>query len=442
MAEEAVDKIGYDFSRTRPNRVETLQVLLRSLQLDRWTMEFLNRHPKATVLQLGSGFHSRVYRIGLPDDVKWVDLDYADVIGLRRQLFPDRPGCQMIASSVTERGWIDDVPADQPVWVVAEGLTYYLSRGEMKTLLNLLTGHFSAGEIAFDAVSHLGAGLAAGNARIKATGAEIGWWIDDPRDVRLLDPRLELVTEPRPLGAHMHDRLSCSFRMLLRVMELFPSPRTMNRLLRDHFERISSFQHNLLIPSCRRWPGRAISMEGPGRWDQSGSQVVSSPNHPRRQQGERELLQKTHPVRRVILPGSTALSFRLADRVGLFRLIVHFLGCPALVISEGAMRIDAFGASVLRRESPNPLSHVPNGASKRSRVDGPRPCRLVSPGMHASDGHFPASIGRPRCGPRFYARRNDDALRRNEPDRLVYNVLLGACALAMGLALWRSSTAR
>ncbi len=59
--------------------------------------------------------------------------------------------------------------------------------------------------------------------------------IDDPRDTKLLDPKLELVTELRPLEAHQHDRLPGSFRALLRVMDLFPSLRRMNRLLRYRF---------------------------------------------------------------------------------------------------------------------------------------------------------------------------------------------------------------
>lgn len=105
----------------------------------------------------------------------------------------------------------------------------------MKTLLNRLTGHFPSGQMAFDAVSSLGAEMARNNAKIQATGAVIGWWINDPRDIQLFDPKLELVTELRPREAHRHDRLPGSFRAFLGVMDLFPSPRRMNRLLRYRF---------------------------------------------------------------------------------------------------------------------------------------------------------------------------------------------------------------
>jgi hypothetical protein len=54
-------------------------------------------------------------------------------------------------------------------------------------------------------------------------------------DIKLLDPKLELVTELRPFEAHRYDRLPGSFRALLRVMDLFPSLRRLNRLLRYRF---------------------------------------------------------------------------------------------------------------------------------------------------------------------------------------------------------------
>jgi hypothetical protein len=54
-------------------------------------------------------------------------------------------------------------------------------------------------------------------------------------DIKLLDPKLELVTELRPFKAHRYDRLPGSFRALLRVMDLFPSLRRLNRLLRYRF---------------------------------------------------------------------------------------------------------------------------------------------------------------------------------------------------------------
>ncbi len=236
MAEEAVKRIDYDFERTKTSYVESLQVVLRARQLDLWTEAFLTRHPEAIVLQLGCGLDSRMYRVGPPPSVRWFDLDYPDVIELRKKLYPDHANYRLIGSSVTEPGWLDQVPGDQPAWIVAEGLTYYLSESDMKMLLNRLTSRFPGGEIAFDAVSRLGARLARNNARVQATGATIAtWWLDDPRDIKRFDPKLELVVELEPRHAVGYERLPGWLRAVLRVMGLFPSLRKINRLLRYRF---------------------------------------------------------------------------------------------------------------------------------------------------------------------------------------------------------------
>jgi len=38
--------------------------------------------------------------------------------------------------------WLDEVPGDRPVMIVAEGVTMYLTEEIMQALLNALTDHF------------------------------------------------------------------------------------------------------------------------------------------------------------------------------------------------------------------------------------------------------------------------------------------------------------
>ncbi len=44
---------------------------------------YLADHPDATVLHLGCGMDSRVFRVDPPVSVQWYDVDYPDVIDLR-----------------------------------------------------------------------------------------------------------------------------------------------------------------------------------------------------------------------------------------------------------------------------------------------------------------------------------------------------------------------
>ena len=75
--------------------------------------------------------------------VDWFDVDYPEVIELRRKLYPARDGYHLIASSVTEPGWLDQVPRDRPAMVVAEGLTPYLGVEEGPQLFSRLLAHLA-----------------------------------------------------------------------------------------------------------------------------------------------------------------------------------------------------------------------------------------------------------------------------------------------------------
>ncbi|MDO8873008.1 MAG: class I SAM-dependent methyltransferase [Methanoregula sp.] len=119
---------------------------MRAKQLDQWTREFLTANPDSTVLNLGCGLDSRILRIDPPASVRWYDIDLPDVIELRRQLYPVRHDYVMIGSSVTEPGWLDGIPADRPVLVVAEGLLQYLSEKDVTALFCRITEKFPKGQ--------------------------------------------------------------------------------------------------------------------------------------------------------------------------------------------------------------------------------------------------------------------------------------------------------
>jgi methyltransferase (TIGR00027 family) len=155
FAVEAVDRIDYDWRKVdKPNITRNrFGVALRTRQFDDWAADFLRRNPNATVLQLACGLDSRAFRLNLPAGVHWFDVDLPDVIDVRRRLYQDADGYRMIAASVTDEGWLGEIPADRPVLVIAEGLLMYLRETEVRQLLRRLTDRFRAGELIFDGVA-------------------------------------------------------------------------------------------------------------------------------------------------------------------------------------------------------------------------------------------------------------------------------------------------
>ncbi len=235
MALETVRQIDFDFTKTGLRRGEHAAVALRAGHFDGWTTEFLAAHPKTTVLHLGCGLDTRVYRLDPGPGVRWFDVDYPDVIDLRRQLYPSRGGYEMIGSSVTDPSWLAQVPSDLPVLVVAEGLTMYLREDEGKGLFQRIVNRFPSGQFVFDGLSRRGIRMQRFNKAIQAAGATVSWGIDSCAELEAIDPRLRCVTSMGAFDLDGFEKLPTGYRMIAKAAKLVPAVRRMAVFYRLEF---------------------------------------------------------------------------------------------------------------------------------------------------------------------------------------------------------------
>ncbi|MGI3204250.1 class I SAM-dependent methyltransferase [Streptomyces sp. GLT-R25] len=125
-AVEMVDALDYDFSRFDGAK-SLLGANLRMLLFNLWVRDFLERHPSGTVVEIGTGLNTRFERLD-NGTVHWFDLDLPDVIALRRGFFEDTDRRRMIAASVTDPGWMEEVrrTSPGPYFLAAEAVLIYL----------------------------------------------------------------------------------------------------------------------------------------------------------------------------------------------------------------------------------------------------------------------------------------------------------------------------
>lgn len=235
-AADAVARIDYDFDKFKIGKTEAFSIASRGKVFDLLVRDFLAAHEESTVVHLGCGMDSRVFRIAPPPTVRWFDVDFPDVIELRRQVYPERPGTTMLDASVTDTAWLAEVPADRPALVVAEGLTMYLEPAAGRALLRRLAEHFPSGEMIFDAYSRLGIKLQKTNSVVRRAKATLRWGIDDPAELERLG--LTLVSRKTAEDFIVKsdlDRLSAPVRLQYRLLVMIPALRNMGQLLRFRF---------------------------------------------------------------------------------------------------------------------------------------------------------------------------------------------------------------
>ena len=198
--------------------------LLRARRLDDWAREFLAHHPDASVLHLGCGLDSRAFRLDVPETVRWYDLDFPDVIELRRRLYPEHAGYRLLASSATDPGWLDEIPVDRPTLMVAEGVLPYLTAADVQQLFVRLTDRLPSGELIFD-------GVAGPTARMSKL---FQWSLGDPREIERWNPRLTLI-DVVPVVADFERIPYRGYRANFQVMNKIQAMRNAMRLLRYRF---------------------------------------------------------------------------------------------------------------------------------------------------------------------------------------------------------------
>lgn len=227
-AERVVNSIDYDFSHLRIDKKLCIFMALRAAIFDDYTLEFLSRNPDATVIYLGCGLDSRCERLGYPAAM-WYDLDYAEVIELKRKFFEERESYQLIPSSVTELSWLDEIKkGDFPVLIIAEGLFMYLAEDDIRRLADALGTRFPNARIIFDAYSKTTAKYSKYQPSLRKTGAVIRWGVDSAQE--LAKTGLYRI-ETKYMHEHrLVERLSSYFRFMFRMSGHFKAVREAHRV--------------------------------------------------------------------------------------------------------------------------------------------------------------------------------------------------------------------
>jgi O-methyltransferase involved in polyketide biosynthesis len=231
-ADELLKRIDYDFSKFKDSSNNI--IVIRARHFDDWVKEFIDKNGDIVVLYLGCGLDTRIKRINPPLSVNWFDVDYPEVISLRRTFFSDSERYHMIESSITDDRWLTKIPCDKKTLVIAEGVLEYLEVAEVKRLLNQLTNYFVEGQIIFDVMNKFA--VNAGKKKLKdTTGAAHKWAIHNVEEVDKLNPELKRISNLSLFRSRYMHKFPFRTRLLLGILSIIPSFKNMMLLLRYKF---------------------------------------------------------------------------------------------------------------------------------------------------------------------------------------------------------------
>lgn len=178
-AENIVDTCGYDFADVDASKRLAIYMAMRAMRFDELADRFIAKHKNCIVIQLGCGLDSRCERVEARPKM-WYDLDFPEVIDIRREYFSDNEGYRLVSSSVTNHYWLNKIEYHgEPVLVIAEGLSMYLTKEELTSLMDEFAKCFSVTMFMFDAYSDFAAKASKFKNPINAVDAKISFSMDD-----------------------------------------------------------------------------------------------------------------------------------------------------------------------------------------------------------------------------------------------------------------------
>ena len=160
--------------------------------IDELCNKYILEHPNVTIIHLGCGLDSRCLRVNQNYGI-WYDIDYENVIKIREKFYDINSKYKMIGSSVMNFKWLEQIDNSENILIVMEGLTMYLSEGEIKELITQINKKFRNVHLLFDAYSKMGIKSSKIKNPVNKMNAKIKYGIDNPKEFLSLNENLEHI---------------------------------------------------------------------------------------------------------------------------------------------------------------------------------------------------------------------------------------------------------
>jgi len=134
---------GEAILRTLPKgRRMAWPMIVRTAVMDEVILRAITRDRVRLVINLAAGLDTRPYRLSLPRDLRWLDVDFPDIQAYKREAIGgEAPHCALeyvaadLADAAARRALLDRVATSPaPALAITEGLLVYLSSDQVAAL--------------------------------------------------------------------------------------------------------------------------------------------------------------------------------------------------------------------------------------------------------------------------------------------------------------------
>ena len=177
-AEEIWAKEGFLLKGRSKSKWLAYNMAMRARVFDDWTDQMLEKNPDAIVLHIGCGMDSRSLRVKQPYSC-WYDCDFPDVLEVRRQYYQETTSYHMMELDAADTEKINELPEGDTAVVVLEGISMYLTNGQLKALIAALRKKYLYVHVLLDVYTEYGAKASEHKNPINDVGVTKVYGVDD-----------------------------------------------------------------------------------------------------------------------------------------------------------------------------------------------------------------------------------------------------------------------
>jgi len=117
-----------------------IAMAIRTRFVDELLLEALARHPIATVLSVGCGLDTRPWRLDLVPDLRWIEVDFAEVLDYKDQMMSrEKARCRrerltVDVNDAAQRRRMYEAAGSSSALMITEGLLLYLPAGTVDAM--------------------------------------------------------------------------------------------------------------------------------------------------------------------------------------------------------------------------------------------------------------------------------------------------------------------
>lgn len=156
-----------------------LASVARYYNFDEMIKNFLARHEKCSIINLGAGLETTVSRLQA-DSTIFYEIDLPEVIEQRKSILGTKENEKLIGADLFTLEWAEQIDTSLPSLLIVSGVFQYFREEKIIRFLSGVKKRFPKGELIFDATNEIGIKYA--NKYVQKTGntsAQMYFYVND-----------------------------------------------------------------------------------------------------------------------------------------------------------------------------------------------------------------------------------------------------------------------